>query len=92
MNELTDKQKAKNQVTEQISDVCPEELGLKALKHYEYLTTLNHEWNSYCANAIKNYEKLKNQLEEARELFEEIVDNQGNKAVKRYLEKYKDKI
>lgn len=56
-------ERAKNQVMEQCFDTPIEEQGLNMLKHYEYLTTLNHEWSSMCDKAIRSYipnmEKIK---------------------------------
>lgn len=97
---MNDKERAKMQVAEQCAETREEDLGYQMVRHYNYLSSLNHEWSNLCELAVKMYlpnkkyiDKLEQQLKEAENIVEFIFLNFENgqhaDLAKNYFDKYK---
>jgi hypothetical protein len=74
---MNDKEMAKIQVADECAETREEDLGYQMVRHYNYLSSLNHEWSSLCELAVKMYlpnkkyiEKIEQQLKEAESVIE----------------------
>ena len=74
---MNDKERSKMQVAEQCAETREEDLGYQMVRHYNYLSSLNHEWRNLCELAVKMYlpnkkyiDKLEQQLKEAESVIE----------------------
>ena len=78
---MNDKEKAKIQIAEQCAETREEDLGYQMVRHYNYLSSLNHEWSNLCELAVKMYlpnkkyiNKLEQQLKEAVKRNEKLKE------------------
>lgn len=84
--EITVSDSAKMTVQECVAETSKEDLNYQAVRHYEYLSSLAHEWSSYCSNAIKEYEinkdkikKLEADLDVSTETLEKLKEIRNQK-------------
>lgn len=94
--EITVSDSAKMTVQECVAETPREDLKIQAVRHYEYLSSLAHEWSSYCSNAIKEYEinkdkikKLEADLEIAVTALEQI-NSDSDKCIASHSDEFKD--
>ena len=77
---MNDKEMAKIQVADECAETREEDLGYQMVRHYNYLSSLNHEWSNLCELAVKMYlpnkkyiDKLEQQLKEAESVIDECL-------------------
>lgn len=61
---MNNKERAKMKVADECAETREEDLGFKMVKHYNYLSSLNHEWSNLCELAVKMYLPNKNYIDE----------------------------
>ena len=96
---MNDKERSKMQVAEQCAETREEDLGYQMVRHYNYLSSLNHEWSNLCELAVKMYlpnkkyiDKLEQQLKEAEKVIEYFALKhwiQDCDKARQYLAKYR---
>jgi len=83
---MNNKERAKMQVADQCAETREEDLGFQMVEHYNYLSSLNHEWSNLCELAVKMYlpnKKYIDELEKENEKLRNILITMNDKVVGR---------
>lgn len=61
---MNNQERARMQVADECAETREEDLGFQMVEHYNYLSSLNHEWSNLCELAVKMYLPNKKYIDE----------------------------
>ena len=71
---MNNKERARMQVADQCAETREEDLGYQLVSHYNYLSSLNHEWSNLCEQAVKMYLPNKKYIDELEAKVEQLTE------------------